>query len=256
MKKLFVVLSLVLATSFAAFAQRPVAGAKAFTFGLENPFGGSANVDPIGSASPTGSLLFKYYVSDHIAARFSINYTKSSDKLLDTAGTVFSGQEFEAKTSTSRFAIAVGAQKAFGEGEKLEPYIGADIFFAKTSGKYFERTEVVNVNGGTVGDFQEVNTNAYFNPFTSTYVAPTTTFGLAPVVGFNYFFTENFAFGAEFGWGIGMVSSKKVVEEVITGKTGGVADPTVTNFINTGNLTSNSSLSTTGTGEITITVAF
>ena len=257
MKKLFVVLSLVLGTSFVAFAQRPVAGAKGFTFGLNAPFNILTTESFNSGPAATGTLLFRYYLADDMAARVSINYAKSGSTTTDTSST--NGNETVDKTSTSRFAIQLGIQKSLGEGEKLEPYVGADLMFAKTGGKSSSRTETVNASGGgTVGNFSETERNGYeiFDPTTGVslgYQTPGMQFGLIPVVGFNYYFTENFAIGAEFGWGFVLQNNNKSLETVTNSKVGTTTTTTTTY---TQDQVKSTTIGSQGNGQLTVSVFF
>jgi hypothetical protein len=244
MKKLIIALSLVIFAS-AAYAQKPAAGAKGFTFGVQgiNTFALSGN-------SQAGTLLFKYYVADALALRVGANYTKTGSKTVTDLTTTAGTKETIKNTSGGQFLLALGAQKSLGDGEKLEPYIGADILLGmgKGNGNKDDKTEVTDAtktaSGTDVnGDFNE--TEIKFNT--------TSTIGFVPCVGFNYYFVENFAFGAEFNWGV-VHTSQGDNTTTTTGQTNGVANPTVKT---TGKDTFNQSVwNTRGGGNITVTVLF
>lgn len=227
MKKLFLTLSLAAATAFVSVAQeqettttttttssttttsnKPEAGTIGFTFGVNNPFGGGTGPQLFNQApGQTNTLLFRYYSENNIAARVGIAYSKNSSNNTDE----IDGESIEEKSSTSGFQLSVGGQLSLGSTPKLEPYIGADIVFGRSGGKDFSRSEVIDaaVAGGANGDFTE----------TETINGATTSFGLVPVLGFNYYFSKNFAFGAEFGWGI-MTSKTSGGSFTSTTKTG------------------------------------
>src|SRR5436190_6684524 len=131
MKKLLFAVALVVTTFTAALAQKPVAGTKGFTFGLT----GLSSLGVTGT-NQTGlnTLLFRYYVADGLAARVGLGYSKIGTKT-ETDNTKTLGTKTESKsTSGGNFAITLGAQKSFGENEKLEPYLGADILIGLGKG--------------------------------------------------------------------------------------------------------------------------
>ncbi|MBX9851272.1 MAG: hypothetical protein K2X86_05870 [Cytophagaceae bacterium] len=247
MKKLFVVLSLVVATSFTAFAQRPVAGAKGFTFGVTGinniGVGGAANT---GLGLSRSTLLFRYYVADGLAVRVGLGYENDKSTIVNDQ-TKFNGTKTTIKnTGGGDFAITLGAQKSLGEGEKLEPYVGADLLIGMGgNGATTENTTEVTdatLAGGTNGDFTTVKNT----------VEKTMSIGILPTVGFNYFFAENFAIGAEFNWGF-VMSNTKTGEQTTTTKTGGTTTTTTTP---TGFDTKGSEFGSFGSGLLTVSVFF
>ena len=76
-------------------------------------------------------------------------------------------------------------------------------------------------------------------------------FGITPLIGFNFFFTENFAFGAEFGWGIG-ISNQGAGTYTTTVKFG--SNETTTE-LETGKL-SEMSIGNSGRGQFTASIFF
>ena len=179
MKKIFALLAFALLAS-GAYAQKPVAGDKGITFG----FNGLSNLG-VTTTAPTGTLLFRYYMKDNMAARIALNFGNSnlSTEMTDDSGTVTT-----TSSKSNSWSIAVGGQMSMGSIDKLEPYIGADILVGSgKTGATENKTLMTN------GDFTEMK------------VEPGSTFswGIIPCMGFNYFISDHFALGAEFGWGIG-----------------------------------------------------
>jgi hypothetical protein len=246
MKKLFTAVVLML-LSVTAFAQRPMAGMKSFQFGIS----GIDNINVNANYGTTGSLLFRYYLADDLAVRVGINLSTDSDKEEDTTGTVIAGGPFgngsgvseETKTSTTDFALQLGVQKALGTGEKLEPYIGADLHFGISNSKETENAEITDaaLAGFANGDsyeFEDKSSSMYF--------------GVVPVVGFNYYFTENFGVGAEFGWGF-LLSSEGYGEGT---ETTNIAGTSTTTEFTTGPKSNNSGFGTISSGQVGVVVAF
>jgi hypothetical protein len=222
MKKLVIALSLIISAT-AAYAQRPEAGAKGFTFGIGGlgSFGlqGVSNQSAANPApNANSSLLFRYYLSSDLALRVGANYTKTGT----TSNTPPNGSTnttTKDKTTNSNLGLALGIQKSLGSGEKLEPYVGLDLLVGHASGKEDKRTDFAagNNQARSAGDFDE----------TVTQSAPAMRLGLAPVVGFNYFFVKNFAVGAEFAYKVTTTSTAKYTT-VQTSQNGAVATSTTT----------------------------
>lgn len=240
-----------------AYGQKPTAGSKGFTFGLSNIFqNGNSSITNNGPAR-TGTLLFRYYLADGLAGRMSLSYSKTGTKVTDTSSV--NGTEEVLKESGSRFAIQLGIQKSLGSAEKIEPYIGADLLFARTGGKYSLMTEVVNASGGGQPGNSvliERNGNRIFNSngnFTGQYQTPAIQIGIIPALGFNYFFSENFALGAEFGWGVIISRSNKSLETKTTQKVLGVETSTT---IHTQDRVNNTTFGSTGNGMLTVSIFF
>lgn len=249
MKKLFIAVSLI-ASSFAAFAQKPVAGDKGFTFGVNGlgafGLGGTNQTTASSSGTITPTLLFRYYLADDMAVRAGLNYGRSgkttTNDLTSTAGT-----KTETKTGgNGQFAITLGIQKSLGSSEKLEPYVGADLLFGvgKVNGTLEQTTTVTDATkaGGTNGDYTK----------TTNTLASQTRIGILPAVGFNYYFSDKFAFGAEFNWGFvynntGTGSSKTETK---------VGTNTTTTTTSGGLSTKAGTFGNYGSGLITVSVFF
>ena len=134
--------------------------------------------------------------------------------------------------------LNIGVQKNMGMTMKrIEPYLAADLTFG--IGK-----QNITDNTTTVSD--TVSHEILTEP------GNTTTVGIIANAGFNYFFTDHFAFGAEFGYGL-LYSSTGEGGTTITDVTG---NTTVTTKSSTGTSKSFSLSGTGGLGLIMFTIAF
>lgn len=237
MKKI-IILTVVLATAFSMYAQRPAAGDVGFTFGIR----GLADLGAKAKTSQARSLLFRYYLADDMAVRLGARLAMESSTATDDQTTT-SGFLYTDKVNSSEIAIAVGIQKSLGSHDRLEPYVGADLSIGMSGSGYSNRTEVTDATraGGTVGDFAEMVVKNGSGLM----------FGITPLIGFNFFFTENFAFGAEFGWGLG-INSQGSGTSTTTVKVG--SNETSTE-VETGKL-SEMSIGKSGKGQFTASVFF
>jgi uncharacterized protein YfiM (DUF2279 family) len=260
MKKTFLTLALASAIGVVA-AQKPAAGTMGFTAGLANGLSGGLSAGP----SKTGSLQFKYYISEGMAARIGINLTTpvNGTQVFDTTektppvGPVPSVQHQKTKITSGGLttAISLGIQKSLGGTDKLDVYTGADVYFAGTTSTVEDnKNSVVAVTSGTttakVGDYtQSVATN----PPGGMRI------GLNGFVGFQYFLVEKLSLGAEFAYGYYYNSSGNgTISTVNSATTNGVAGTTVA----TGASTTTSSTAphvgqhAFGNGTSTVTLSF
>ncbi|MFN3405582.1 MAG: hypothetical protein ACK40G_15900 [Cytophagaceae bacterium] len=179
MKKLLLAASLLVSsvlTSYAQDPEKPTAGKKTFTFGIQ----GINTFNLTGASVAGGTLLFRYYLSDNLALRVGANYARTANTSIDeTASPTITTQ----KTRTSDFFLVPGAQVSLGDNQRVEPYIGADLLF----GLGRSRTETIVEGPGATE--------------TITKQGPQTHIGLIPAVGFNWWVVQGLAIGAEFNWG-------------------------------------------------------
>ena len=271
MKKIFLSICFIAATTL-AFAQKPAEGDHSVTFGM-------TGINNIGfsNPTPTGTLMFRHYFKDNVALRFGISYTSSShtptkDLGYDTtdvnAGitthTTWTGTN-TCTRSTTNIGVSVGVQYCFKGTDRLETYIGADIYFGSGSSKVdttYDKTEKVVQSSSTL---TTTTTDVYH--YNATQVYPTITkIGFIPCFGINYYFTDWLAVGAEFGWGFISTSSKaETVDEhyttsetiaVSTGPTPTPAAPVDNVYSYKGGTAKTSGLQLTGHGMLTVTAAF
>ncbi|WMJ72432.1 hypothetical protein RCC89_04535 [Cytophagaceae bacterium ABcell3] len=249
MKKFLLALSFLAFSATSVFAQeeevevqesfRPVAGTMGFTFGLNNVLsGGTAGWFNTELGVNTPTLLFRYYVTDQIAARASVSY----DMLRSTETDLEDGVETTERSAASTIQLALGGQYALGNHHRLEPYVGADLIFSRLGASEFTRSEVVHEDGGNVGDYMESDVS-----LGSEYGV-----GLVPFVGLNYFITRNIAVGAEFGWGYRATFAGGPSGTTTTR----VDNQTTTSDIESDERTRSGSFGTFGTGALAISIFF
>ncbi len=260
MKKTILTLALASLVGVVA-AQKPAAGAMGFTGGLSSLVG-----SPTSGPSQTGSLQFKYYVSDGLAARVGLLIKTGAGNGTTVSDTSGAGQGVAKETTTIKsgglgWALSLGAQKSLGGTDKLDVYTGADLYFGGTTGKVTDKEEKVTklpvpapapgVGVDAVGDFKKTvtTTPGSFN------------MGLNAFVGFQYFFVEKLAIGAEFAYGYGYSSTTGSDEVVTTGQSWGTPwtpSSTTTPKSTTVNSNDNKSTTTGGLGVqgATLTLSF
>lgn len=211
MKKFAFALIAVLGLSTAAQAQlKPEAGSMGFGFrinGIANTaltnwtntgLAGESIVDPLGLlGAPTAvtdlvpqEMFFgRYYISSDLAIRVGLGINSLSFKTEDTDTVVATPTTSDTKTSAFSFGINAGVEKHFASAAaKLDPYAGAQISFASLGAvKQEANTEVGGTSPITINQVNSLSGGS--------------SFGIDLLGGFNFFFTDNFALGAEFGWG-------------------------------------------------------
>lgn len=216
MKKLLFTLAFASVAGIVA-AQQPTAGTMGFTAGL-NGITGTLNSGP----SSTGSLMFKYYLSDGLAARVGFNITSGPGKtsVSDTSGGK-TLQTTTVNTGGKTWGLSLGAQKSLAGSDKLDVYVGGDLYFGGSTSavKDVKDEQLKDAGAAKAGDYKQVVTTSpgSFN------------FGLNGVVGFQYFLVQNLSVGAEFAYGFRHTGSSGSDEIVTTAVAGGtsVTVPTV-----------------------------
>jgi hypothetical protein len=211
MKKIVLAIFLAAGLTTAAQAQlKPEAGSVGFGFrinGIANTalsnwtntgLGGETIVDPLGLLGPATSVnalvpqdMFfgRYYISSGLAVRVGLGINSMSMKTSSLDTVVATPTSVDTKSSVFSFGLNAGIEKHFASAaSKLDPYAGAQISFASIGA--VTQTQDVAV-GGT----------APFSSKVENKVAGGSHFGLDLLAGFNYFFSDNFALGAEFSWG-------------------------------------------------------
>ncbi len=229
MKKILLSVCL-LATSIFAFAQKPAEGDHSFTFGISG-----INTIAVSAPSATGTLLFKHYLKDDVAARIGLSVGTNSTSF--TQATFTGGDSIKNTTSSTTWAISLGIQKCFKGTDKLETFIGADILIGGGSSKS--------------NSFSQTSSNPIFNTTTDVTNGSTFKFGFVPCIGMNYFIADWLAVGAEFGWGY---ISQSIGEGTTT--TTVVAGSTSTPSTTKTGKTTNSGFQNSSHGMITVTAAF
>jgi hypothetical protein len=190
MKKILLFISILF--PFLAHAQRPVQGMQSFSFGIS----GLQNLGINTGASRTGTILYKHYKTDSMAYRFSaaLNINTSTSSLEDK------GQGIRTTTinNSATVNIAPGFQNSLGGNTRLEPYYGIDFLLGYTFvNSSIIRNEVTNADttfdpNDERGDYNE----------TETRFGRPVRVGIIPLIGANYFITNNISIGAEFSYGL------------------------------------------------------
>jgi hypothetical protein len=209
---------------------KPISGAKGVTIMLQAPNPISINsVHP-----PKGLVYFKYMLTDNISLRGSLGYKKDKFKY---EGVSSGGIREKFVGDTTGASISLGIQKSFGYNAKLDPYLGIEFMYGIGRAKYNDAYHVEDptIAGGSKGDVVRIVTGKD---------TPINKFGLMPVMGFNSYMVENFAIGAEMGWGIVRTNFGHLTEHIVTPS--GVTDTSTKD---------KSSDTATGTGIIRLTIS-
>lgn len=187
------------------------------------------NTTAITAWNPTSFIngaegLGRYYITDKIVARIGLGINNTSiknDTSLTEKGLFGGGDPAFAnkitKTTTkgaysqtsTAFLLNPAIEYHFGGTDKLDPYVGAQISFgtrgATTTNSSKDISSVLDENNLNLGSSKVV----------TKVVAPGgSMFGFAPIIGFNYFFADKFAIGAEYQ--IGFTNTKTGGKEVTT----------------------------------------
>lgn len=229
-----------IAIASVASAQKPASGDMGVTFGVTGINIITVNTTP----SNTGSLVFKYLIADDMSARIGLNLGTSKESTESTT----TGVKTTHEEDLTSWGLNLGVSKHFEGTDRLDPYFGADIIFTRGGGGTItDRTETVaeaeSPDGTDVnGDYDQ----------TVTELGASTTFGLIPHVGFNYFIAEKLALGAEFGWGFARTATAEGKTTTSHSNGGTVTtDPEV----NTGT-SKTSGFGTAGSGSVTMSFFF
>ena len=167
-----------------SFAQKPIMGDMGVTFGIN----GLSTVNLTTNFGSGSTLLLRYYLHDDLAVRGRINFNINS---FTTEQSDTSGNSSKDVTKNNAFSLNIGLQKDFGTSLKhLEPYITGELVIGSGKGGIQENTDVFKFGGTTTTTVMKVDPGNTFS------------FGLQSNAGVNYFFTDHFSVGAEFGYGL------------------------------------------------------
>jgi len=253
MKKVLVFSFACLLAASAAVAQiKPVTGDWGLGFKLDG-----INSTSITHWNGNGTQLFgRYYFTDKVAMRlgFGINTYNSKDDnsydVKDANNVTIGTQTATNKTTQFGFGIMPGVEYHMGSAaSKLDPYVGAEIML-NSLGKMkttMDSTESISQSG---------NSSNYTSNMTME-MGGSFTFGINALVGFNYFFSDNFAIGAEYKWGFNSTSTGGDFSTTGTTSTSvnGNTTNTVTN--DTGSMKSSAgNLKVAGLGGLNLNVYF
>jgi hypothetical protein len=235
MKKLSLLVLVLMAGTMTLFAQNKPESGFGFVFGV-------TGINNIGVTSfNNGTLGFRYRMTNGMTARINANLTMTNTKNESESG----GWLSSTTNKSMNVAVALGVQKSFEGTDNLDPYLGIELGVGNVGGgSVIMRNEVTNADstGLTVGDFSESTTKN----------ASGIGFSLRPLIGFEYFFLPKFSFGAEFGWGLA-ISSTKGGEVTTETKFNGV---TTTTTVELNNVNKSTSIGTSGSGSVMVGVYF
>jgi len=253
MKKVLVFSFACLLAASAAVAQiKPVTGDWGLGFKLDG-----INSTSITHWNGNGTQIFgRYYFTDKVAMRlgFGINtYNSKEDNTYDVkdANNVNIGtQTATIKTTQFGFGIMPGVEYHMGSAaSKLDPYVGAEIML-NSLGKMKmtnDSTESISQNGNSSNYTQNITMEK----------GGSFTFGINALVGFNYFFSDNFAIGAEYKWGFNSTSTGGDFSTTGTISTSVNGNTTNTVINNTGSMKSSAgNLKVAGMGGLNLNVYF
>ncbi len=231
MKKiLFTLLTLTLLSTVAQAQLKPVKGDYGLGFkitGLENVAFGNFSSD----AFDVPQFLLRRYFTDKIVLRvgFGIDYTDAStsfnSSMVDSVN-FNNPRRIDNKlvTSTSSFSFSItpgGEYHLASSASKLDPYVGLEIPFAMMG------PSTVSNDIDTTVFAVDIQRFIYEEDrLETTETAGGLSIGANLLAGFNYFFSDNFAIGAEYGLGFSFTS---LGGEVINTNVGSIrfnADPT------------------------------
>ncbi|MBX7243282.1 MAG: hypothetical protein K1X92_16175 [Bacteroidia bacterium] len=260
MRKLVFSFLFIAGVASSVFAQAPVDRVKpvAGDMGIGFKLTGIANVsfnDWDANHFNVPQLLYRYYVSDKFAIRTGLGLD-----LMNTKGTFFDEEQIGAiKTTTDSDSSMTGMGFGISPGfefhlaspaAKVDPYVGVVVGVSYLGTSEYQRRDKVDVF-----DF---NTGQYTSQSDITVRERTPGglgFGGNALIGFNYFFSDNFALGAEYMLGYQMVNTGGEYETSVNGFTGtpGNVVPinTVTNYTGTSS-SGNGAIRSTGGVNVSV----
>lgn len=180
-------------------------------FGLSGPVIGSSaipeafTIDSAGKVTTVGTTKggnivmpgvgFKFFVSDNMALRLGLAFRAFEEGKEEIDQTALGGPRGKEQRNTT--GINFGAEYHFRPLYSTSPYIGAAISFLTDNHKSV-------YTGAGAGNTTQFNWKS-------------TSFGVQAIGGFNWFFTEGIALGAEYG--VGFASTSTVIERTSLGIT-------------------------------------
>lgn len=206
MKKVSLLILLAIGFSLSAMAQvKPVAGDISLGFRITG-LGTVAIQSWDEDAFEIPEVMGRYYLTDRIALRSRIGLEllntsgEFSDQYLDTVRFALN-QIIDSATTSSissfGFSITPGAEyHLLADASKLDPYVGAEVSFGY---KGVTSTELDQIYERAVADDGSVIFRENLNIKTRTPGGISIGFNL--LGGFNYFFTDKIAVGAEYSIG-------------------------------------------------------
>ena len=175
---------------------------------------GLLNGSDVEDLIPQEMFFGRYYIASDLAVRFGLGINSTSQKIadVDSLPGITDIVNTDQQLSAFSFGISAGVEKHFASAAgKIDPYAGAQINLAML---------------GKIKQDMTIDQTGTVNPNTVQTVREWTggsSFGIDLLAGFNFFFTDNFALGAEMSWGFGSSSIGGDYVEDIT-----VTTPTIT----------------------------
>lgn len=224
---------------------KPVQGDLGVTLGINGL--GTTNFNF--NVGHTGTLLFRYYLSDDWALRAQLSITSSStsQSYTDSVGPYGNGS-YSNSNKYGGFNVGLGIQHSFQATKRLDPYLGVEVFIGSN-------TTTTDSDGFVSGKIDNTFTGAGTQAgesFTHMVTPGSTfTFGAGLVFGFNYFITNHIAVGGEFyaGFSINSIGDGTITNTVTDA---GVTTTTTTAIHGS----SNTTFSPNGSGQITFSYFF
>lgn len=150
---------------------------------------------------PQQMLFGRYYLADDVALRMGLGINSTNQTVSETS---YSGPDtFQTATTDEStlkafsFGVGVGVEKHFmTEAKRLDPYGGIHVTFAS----------IGKINATTSSDINLPDTLTDTFTMYEANLAGGTSFGAGLLAGFNYFFSDHFALGAELYWGFQSVN--------------------------------------------------
>ncbi len=182
-------------------------------------------------------LLYRYYVSDKFAIRtglgLGISNTKGTFSDEVQVGAIKTTTESDSALTGMNFGISPGFEYHFtSPAAKVDPYVGFVVGVSYMGTSEYQRRDKIDVFDFNTGQYVSQS-----DITTRTRTPGGLGFGGNALIGFNYFFSDNFALGAEYMLGYDMVNTGGEYETSVNGFTGvpGNVSPinTVTNHTGT-----------------------
>jgi hypothetical protein len=164
---------------------------------VSDPYGILPGNTTLDALVPQNMLFGRYYLSSDLALRVSlgINSMTMNDHEIDS---LFTGiTTFDSKTSAFSFGLGAGIEKHFAtSASRLDPYAGAMLGFASLG----------SIQNEVQSDYTDPVDSLSTTSRTNVVYKGGSAFNFDLIGGFNYFFSDNIAIGAEVMWGFGMAS--------------------------------------------------
>lgn len=197
---------------------KPIAGNIGLSFRLTGISNTGFNSFNVNSFSKNNELLVRYYVTPKIAFRGSFGVQTQNDKFYSKEDTTYIFESIskpaqsgigvavsttiDSSVKSSGFSFAPGIEYHLGSSPKLDPYVGGQIglgYVGATTARYvYTSSDFFTGGNGFTGE-----TIAETKMDLTSVTPGGFQFGLSLLSGFNYFFSDHIAIGAEYSIGFG-----------------------------------------------------